>query len=180
MRYSLKECTKCGISKPEDAFPRQGKGSLTYCRTCRHAQIRDARLNSDNRDYHKEYYQKNKEKISESRKRELQTNADYKFKHMFRNSKQRAHYKGLTFDLSSWEFLKELWFLQQGRCAISGEEMSLSGDILSNKVSLDRIDSARGYEEGNLQLVTIKVNYMKRDMDQNTFLDLCRRIASAV
>lgn len=51
--------------------------------------------------------------------------------------------------------VQQLWIAQGGRCALTGTpfEVSLDG-IKEDCVSLDRIDNAIGYAEGNVQLVT--------------------------
>ena len=43
--------------------------------------------------------------------------------------------------------------------------------------SLDRIDSNKGYVEGNVQWVHVDVNYMKLDYDQDYYINICRLIA---
>jgi len=76
------------------------------------------------------------------------------------------------------EDLKELWDKQKGKCAISGIEMTHkmnSGKIRTN-VSLDRIDSSKGYIQGNVQLVCHIINGMKSDLEYNEFLHFCEMI----
>jgi hypothetical protein len=43
--------------------------------------------------------------------------------------------------------------------------------------SLDRIDSSKGYIEGNLQWVHKDVNIMKMDLSQVEFIDYCVKVA---
>ena len=66
----------------------------------------------------------------------------------------------------SRSYLLELWRSQNGLCAISGRAMTYgTGDgQVNTNASLDRIDSSKGYYEGNVQLVCFIVNLMKRDM----------------
>lgn len=45
-----------------------------------------------------------------------------------------------------------------------------------NCLSIDRIDSSRGYVEGNIQLVCHAVNLAKNSWPQDVFIDLCRKI----
>ena len=42
---------------------------------------------------------------------------------------------------------------------------------------MDRIDSTKGYVEGNLQWVHKVVNKIKWDLDQEVFLSWCQRIS---
>lgn len=81
------------------------------------------------------------------------------------NKKRRKEY-GLTI-----EILSEIYDKQKGICAISGEIMTysrLDGRTRSN-ISIDRIDSKKGYEQENIQLVCHIVNVMKLDMTDNEF-----------
>lgn len=78
----------------------------------------------------------------------------------------------------SLDYLLTLYELQKGLCAISGVEMTYicgQGNIDTN-ISIDRINSALGYEEGNIQLVCRRVNMMKMDKDQEDLKNWCRQI----
>lgn len=43
--------------------------------------------------------------------------------------------------------------------------------------SLDRIDSSKGYEIGNIQFISTAINYMKNTMSHEDTLKLCKIIA---
>ena len=43
--------------------------------------------------------------------------------------------------------------------------------------SLDRIDSSKGYEIGNVQFISTAINYMKNTMSHEDTLKLCEIIA---
>lgn len=165
-----KECAKCGILKDISDF----YNKVNYCKECRIAQI-SRKYGPLKAEETRLYYQANKERIQTRRKELRNTVPENKFKHMWRNSKQRALSKNFDFDIN-WEDLTNLWEIQKGICALSGEKMDLTGGMLSNKVSLDRIDSQLGYTKENIQLVTVKVNYMKRDMPQGDFINLCQKV----
>lgn len=49
------------------------------------------------------------------------------------------------------------------------------GRIPTN-VSVDRIDSKKGYTRDNVQLVCMAINQMKSDLDNNTFYNLCKAV----
>lgn len=63
------------------------------------------------------------------------------------------------------EYLRGLYDAQDGKCAITGIEMThVRGvDDLSRNISIDRIDSSKGYVHGNVQLVCKIVNLMKHE-----------------
>ena len=180
MKQTLKECTRCGIFQDADQYYRSGNNPLSYCRTCRLKQIKQKRL--DNLEQYQEqdraFYTKNKERLQKKRKDERETSLEHKLKHACRNSKQRALEKGWGFDID-YLFLMELWDKQEGRCALSGREMTLAGTRLSNKISIDRIDSSIGYIKGNVQLLAAIVNYMKMDMKEEDFISLCKEVSNA-
>lgn len=70
---------------------------------------------------------------------------------------------------------------QSGLCAVSGVKMTHiagSGRVLTN-ISIDRIDSTKGYLRGNVQFVCDIVNRMKSDMSQAELLSWCRNILRA-
>lgn len=75
----------------------------------------------------------------------------------------------------SLEDLNDLWSKQAGLCALSG--VVLTNDFKGN-VSLDRIDSTKGYFVGNVQLVHKALNLMKRNMTDEVFIDWCRKVAN--
>mgnify|MGYP007044016634 CR=1 FL=1 len=45
-----------------------------------------------------------------------------------------------------------------------------------NTASLDRIDSSKGYIEGNVQWVHKDINWMKQDFNEEYFIFLCSEI----
>lgn len=67
------------------------------------------------------------------------------------------------------EYVLSLWETQQGRCAITGVELtydSADKDKKNSNMSIDRIDPVVGYVEGNVQLAAYRVNSMKSDMTE--------------
>lgn len=87
----------------------------------------------------------------------------------------RKHGYLVNFD---YNYLKELWILQNGKCAISKLDMTyelFNGRIFTN-VSVDRIDSNKGYTKDNIQLVCMAVNQMKSDMSTEELLYFCEQI----
>jgi hypothetical protein len=101
--------------------------------------------------------------------------------HRYLSLCDRAKRNGLIVDITKQD-LYDLWDNQQGKCALSGIEMtyiSNCGRIPTN-VSVDRIDSSKGYIKGNVQLVCMAVNQMKNDLDTQTLLMFCNAIINNV
>lgn len=102
---------------------------------------------------------------------------DYFLKELLSAAKIRSIKKNIEFTISI-EVLKQLWEKQLGKCAISGVDMThtiLSGRIQTN-VSIDRIDSTKGYSVDNIQLVCVSVNVMKGTMNLSELKHFCKLI----
>lgn len=77
--------------------------------------------------------------------------------------------------------LQEVYERQGGRCAISGATMypafhSPNRPIEPRTISIDRIDSSRGYTRDNIQLLAFSINIAKSSYDNDMFIDLLRRM----
>ena len=88
----------------------------------------------------------------------------------FGRIKRSAEKRNIRFDVSA-DYLWKLWELQKGCCAITGDQI---GTI--RKASLDRIDSSKGYEEGNVQWVTYRANISKHTMTMDELYDFCKKV----
>lgn len=93
--------------------------------------------------------------------------------------KRRAEKRGYSLDVD----IKSMWDLyvqQERKCKLSGLpiEFAISNRNSSETTaSLDRIDSNKGYVEGNVQWVHKNINIMKNIYNQNYFIYLCKLIA---
>lgn len=101
-----------------------------------------------------------------------------KFRYYLRNSLKRFKDNDLTL-----EYLKQLYEVQDGKCPYSGVELILSTytKIVKDPIysaSLDRIDSDKGYVQGNVQFVSMAVNYMKNCMSHEETITMCKIIAN--
>lgn len=85
--------------------------------------------------------------------------------------------------LVSMEYCWEIFIQQNKLCALSGIELVFADtrqDYINGKntASLDRIDSSKGYIEGNVQWVHKWVNTAKSDMSQEEFVLMCTDVAN--
>jgi len=76
-------------------------------------------------------------------------------------------------------YLAELWKAQEGKCPYLGIQLLLpntsgNGGFIDpcRCASLDRIDSGKGYEIGNVQFVSLPLNLAKCDYSEGTLLRL--------
>lgn len=84
--------------------------------------------------------------------------------------KRSAEKRGYAFEVSI-EYLWNLFQEQKQICAITG-------DYIPNieEASLDRIDSSKGYIEGNVQWVTYQANLSKHIMTMEQLYEFCRKV----
>lgn len=84
--------------------------------------------------------------------------------------------KPMTFNVGI-EYIADLLDNKQlGLCALSQLPIS----IKDKTASLDRIDSSKGYEEGNVQWLHKDINMMKRHYSTDYFLYLCKKVSGDV
>ena len=92
--------------------------------------------------------------------------------------KRRAEKRGYSLDVEI-ESMWDLYVQQERKCKLSGLPI---GFAISNRkssettASLDRIDSMKGYVEGNVQWVHKNINIMKNVYSQEYFISLCKLI----
>lgn len=99
------------------------------------------------------------------------------------NAKSRSkNGREIVVDITS-EYLAELYTKQNGKCALTGLPIEASITNTRNRgrvwtASVDRIDSSKGYIEGNVQWLHKDINRMKWDLDTDKFIELCKLVAN--
>ena len=86
-----------------------------------------------------------------------------------RNTNQSTKRHSITITMHD---LKELWRIQNGKCYWLGVKMSLEDLFISNSpfaVSVERLDSNRGYHKDNIVLTTRFANRGRGKYDNNDF-----------
>ena len=155
----LLKCHKCGKFLPvtefgsSDHYPYRDNHDAR-CRNCR-----TKRANERKKEYSKD--------VSLTKVLQMR----------FLAARDRSKKQNLPFNITK-EYLKELWDKQNGKCAISGIEMTFgqcNGRIPTN-VSIDQINHKNGYTIGNVQLVCMAVNQMKSDMLMEDLYRFCKAI----
>lgn len=72
-----------------------------------------------------------------------------------------------------------IFLSQKGICALTGEKLFFDNDVGNRNggnASIDRIDSSKGYIEGNIQWVCKKINIMKMQLNNEQFVNLCGKV----
>ncbi len=90
--------------------------------------------------------------------------------------KKNAKNRNIPFEVTK-EYLWSLYIEQNKICALTGTPIDFGKSNRDGRTaSLDRIDSTKGYIEGNVQWVHKTVNVMKSYMSEDVFLDWCKKI----
>lgn len=84
--------------------------------------------------------------------------------------KRSAEKRNIEFSVSL-EYLWNLFKSQDQICAITGDYINSIDDA-----SLDRIDSTKGYVEGNIQWVTKQANVSKHIMSMEELYEFCKKV----
>lgn len=165
----LKKCRTCSIEKPLSEYHKDREkkyGVRSICKPCASEET------------HK-YYLKNidtiKTKVSIYRKSYVPRHTrkiDSRLRNLCTTAKQR---KNKEFNISETD-LFDLWGKQEGLCAYTKLPMLATSNQF-NTVSLDRIDSSKGYVVGNIQLVCAAINKMKQEYSEELFIQLCHCVA---
>lgn len=139
----VKTCTKCGATKSLSDFYTRKYGTRNDCKECTK---KTSKLNKIGKTpLH--------ERQIESRLRMLCTKAKLRTK---------------EFSISTSDLI-DIWGSQEGRCAYTKLPLLATANQF-NTVSLDRIDSDKGYIVGNIQLVCAAINKMKQEYPEDLFI----------
>lgn len=165
-----KKCTSCERVLPLESFTKNKNSTDGHFYRCKECEKKRK----------KEFYNNGYNKVMSAKQptrreynRKYHNEMDL-FKLRLRTSKQRAKKGGWEFNLTL-EHLVELYHKQNGLCYISNVEMSL--DKHSPKtMSLDRIDSLKGYVIGNVALCTDFINNAKSNYPIDEFKNLILEI----
>ena len=156
-------CNKCKRWRQKSKFNvdntslHQNRGGL--CSVCKDCQ--------------REMYYRERQRLFENDSIALRYKLQQALKGTRRRSKEKNIYNDLTLD-----YLMYLWEKQSGKCALSGIPMTYKfyeGRVNTN-LSVDRIDSTKGYSKDNVQLVCMAVNQMKNDLSMVEFIELCEAV----
>jgi hypothetical protein len=92
--------------------------------------------------------------------------------------KRRTKRSNLEVNITK-EYVNQLFFEQNGKCKLSGIDISLpiTWRDRTYSASLDRIDSNLGYVVGNVQWVHKHINVMKNVFPEEMFLYLCNKVS---
>ena len=124
----------------------------------------------------RQWYEQNKEKALETKiKRRANLTVDERLELIFKNTLKGHVKRRIEFNITL-EDIKTLWSNQNGLCIYTKLPLSPKGYQL-NTISLDRIDSSKGYIVGNIQLVCSAINRMKSTYSEIEFVYFCNLVS---
>lgn len=89
---------------------------------------------------------------------------------ILKDAKQHAKKGNREFNIDI-HYLTQVRDNQKNCCALTDDKFTED-----NLPSMDRINSDKGYIEGNIQLICIDINRMKTNFDQDYFISLCEKV----
>lgn len=151
------KCKDCGEINPENFYPKN-KGR---CKSCTLV-LAKAKYSGLTEDLKSEYITKYRD-----------WQKDNLVRYRVLSARSRADKKGMKFNLTE-EYIYELLRKQNNKCYYTQIEFNNSSHVYS--MSIDRIDSNKGYTVDNIRLVCSAVNYMKAEYSEDLFLALNKAI----
>lgn len=94
----------------------------------------------------------------------------------YKKKEKKAAERGIRWGITP-RYLQTVYERQGGRCALTGIEIHFHNTKGEGTLSIDRINSDKGYIYGNIQLVDKRVNFMKWSLSQEVFIAMCKKVA---
>lgn len=106
--------------------------------------------------------------------------ATYFNRHITKSSKKRSK-NGSDIEVGvDIKYINNLFEKQGGLCAYTQDELTLptKWDDRDYTASIDRVDSSKGYVEGNIQFVHRHINIMKNVFSEPYFIEMCKKVSN--
>ena len=175
------KCESCGklFHKENKEINRcRKRGIGNYCSNSCVAKYRNKSMSES---YWKDQYEKypQLEKFNGNRQDEYSP-----FRTFINKGRFSIKKKGCSIDL---QYLKQQWEKQNGICPYTKLKMILPRNTLEYnktkslmKASLDRIDSSKGYVEGNVEFVCCAINLAKNDFCKEAVVDFLNQTTASL
>ncbi len=166
-----KKCSKCGRLLRLENFSYRREGALKKSSQCKDCQSeRGRRARAANLEL---FRARARAQLAKNRSR--YRGMVERYRATFRGREQLWHAgavkRGLAWKLPVG-YLKKLPLI----CFYSGVELTTE-KRLPNTISLDRLDSSKGYTKKNVVFCTATINKMKWSLNSEDFIEICKRIS---
>jgi hypothetical protein len=94
----------------------------------------------------------------------------------FNKARTSAEVRNIEFSISM-DDVYNLIVENNFKCALSGMDISFNSFGLKHPASIDRIDSSKGYINGNIQVIHKDLNFMKQRYSQEYFIKVCDMVS---
>jgi hypothetical protein len=176
-------CKQCRTTMHKK-YPNAKKPDFKFCKEC--TTIHPS-INFSNRIGNRDGLQSTCKECQRTACKNYSSTLDGFLKRLFHDTKHNAIKRAKQLEISiTVDDLKTLYEKQSGKCAITGIDLEHStynyrrdnNQHIINKwnISLDRIDSSKGYSLDNVHLVGAIVNRMKTDLNMREFVEISSQI----
>jgi len=181
-----KPCKMCGTDKPLDEFhiARNGKcGRAARCKDCMKVIMDEYTSRPEVKARVRERMAGSYAKLSSEKKaahvarvRRYQTESPM---HSLKKSLMRALVRRPTNNPITAEQLIQMWHDQDGKCAVSGLAMTWGqGWYSPTSISIDRINSDKGYTKDNVRLICYSINTFKGKWTDVEIFEIAKAIVA--
>lgn len=131
--------------------------------------------NELNREKLKQWRTDNHDQLLEKHRERNKKSPRYAFSSTLAQARKRAE---VTIDQA---YLMALYDAQEGICALSGLRMTwATGRSEATSISMDRIDAAKGYIDGNVRLICMSVNAFRGTMNDQELLKFATALVNTM
>ena len=167
-----KTCSKCKIDLPVSMFNKSNGIFICYCRQCQKNIAQKWRLKNLGKVKRREKLYRYNHRDDRRRQHTIWYRQWVStMKSRFSNWKKSACRRNISFDLTL-EQISSFPLV----CHYTGKALTLEGNY-PNTISLDRVDSSKGYTITNVVFCCSFVNIMKHKLSYKDFLLTCKTIA---
>jgi hypothetical protein len=182
----MKTCSKCKLEKPLNQFHIKSAHSTGRSPSCKECDCEQKRqywtenkdsLKTRRKPYLVEYW-RNPVNVARSLARAKERNK-FSPRASLRASRHNALLRRPTDNPVTLEELLKMFHDQHGMCALSGITMTWQrGRIRPTSLSIDRIDSDRGYSADNVRLVCHAINTFRGQMSDDFMFEMASAIVA--